>query len=197
VLPSIKSIREQWKLPKVHSLFYKYFFKPVIQGLVWNDRINAPNSNADDRLGTMIAKAYAGTLLVNHYFPWLYQYKIDYPNNTLVTEYDQRDDKGGNDNDHQETEIDLFYGDLDLAECKILLFVCEMFDEIKQGKQSGICKKWEDMYKKILYSRQPSKAKPKQLMRMMRARSSLRWMQTCCTQKFNVAFNLLVAISIK
>jgi hypothetical protein len=66
VYPSIKSFREWWKLPKVHYLFYEYFFKPGIQDLVGNDRINVPSPNADDRLGTMIAKAYASTLIVNH-----------------------------------------------------------------------------------------------------------------------------------
>jgi hypothetical protein len=78
-----------------------------------------PRPGADDRLGPMIAEAYAFTLLINHYFPWVYQYKIDNPNNTLIMEYDQCDDEGHNDDDQQETEIDLFCGDLDLAECKI------------------------------------------------------------------------------
>jgi hypothetical protein len=53
----------------------------------------------------------------------VYHFKIEYPSNTLLTEYekiehheDQRDD-----NDQQEIEIKLFCGDLDLAECKILV----------------------------------------------------------------------------
>jgi hypothetical protein len=28
-------------------------------------------------------------------------------------------------------------------------FVCEMLNELKQDEQSGICKKWQDTYKKI------------------------------------------------
>ena len=74
----------------------------------------------------MIAEAYSSSLLVNHYFPWVYQYKIENLNNTLITEYDQTSagaggDEGGNDDDQQEPEIDLFYGDLDLAKCEILV----------------------------------------------------------------------------
>ena len=38
-------------------------------------------------------------------------------------------------------------------------FVCEMFNEIKQDEQSGICKKWEDMYKKIFKATKQGKAK--------------------------------------
>jgi hypothetical protein len=123
VLPSIESFQEQWKLPKVHFLFYDYCFKPVIKESVWYERINAPQTSAGDRLGPMIAEAYAfNSLVVNHYCPWVYQYKIDNPNNTLVTVYDQHDDvEGGDNGDQQETEIDLFCGDLDLAKCEISL----------------------------------------------------------------------------
>jgi hypothetical protein len=53
------------------------------------------------RLGPVISEAYALALLENHYFSWLYQYKIEHPNNTLVTEYDQRDDQGGDDANNQ------------------------------------------------------------------------------------------------
>jgi hypothetical protein len=66
---------------------------------------------------------YAYSLIANHYRAWVYHFKIEYPSNTLLTEYekiehheDQRDD-----NDQQEIEIKLFCGDLDLAECKILV----------------------------------------------------------------------------
>jgi hypothetical protein len=60
-----------------------------------------PSSGTGFRLGPVISKAYALALLENHYFSWLYQYKIEHPNNTLVTEYDQGDDQGGDDaNNH-------------------------------------------------------------------------------------------------
>jgi hypothetical protein len=56
----------------------------------------------DSRLGPVISEAYALALFENHYFSWLYQYKIEHPNNTLVTEYDH----GGDDaNNQQEKEI--------------------------------------------------------------------------------------------
>jgi hypothetical protein len=74
-------------------------------------------------------------LSTTSYFPWLYQYKIDYPNNTLVTEYDQCDDKGGNNNDDQETETDLFYGDLDLAKCEILVPVTAAINTGNENEQ--------------------------------------------------------------
>jgi hypothetical protein len=121
LLPSIESFLQQWRLPKVHYLFYEYFYKAVIKDSVWNDRIDVPRPGPDDRLGTRIAKVYAYSLIANHYHAWVYHFKIEYPSNTLLTEYekiehheDQRDD-----NDQQEIEIKLFCGDLDLAECKI------------------------------------------------------------------------------
>ncbi len=59
-------------------------------------------------------------MIENHYFSWLYQYKIEHPNNALVTEYDQCDEQGGNDaNNQQEKEIDLFCGALVLSNCEI------------------------------------------------------------------------------
>jgi hypothetical protein len=88
---------------------------------LWNDRIDAPRPSPDNRFGTRIAEAYAYSLIANHYHAWVYHFKIEYPSNTLLTEYekiehheDQRDD-----NDQQEIEIKLFCGDLDLAECEI------------------------------------------------------------------------------
>jgi hypothetical protein len=72
------------------------------------------------RLGPVNSEAYALALLQNHYFSWLYQFKIEHPNNTLVTEYDQCDDQGGDDaNTEQETKIDLFCGALVLSNCEI------------------------------------------------------------------------------
>jgi hypothetical protein len=38
-------------------------------------------------------------------------------------------------------------------------FVCEMFNEIKQDEQSGICKKWEDTYKFMSKATNQDKAK--------------------------------------
>jgi hypothetical protein len=68
----------------------------------------------------VISEAYALASLENHYFSWLYQFKIEHPNNTHVTEYDQCDDQGGDDaNTKQETEIDLFCGALVLSNCEI------------------------------------------------------------------------------
>jgi hypothetical protein len=122
VLPSLESLRQQWNLPKIYFLFYDYFLKSVIQESVWIDRVNTPSSGTGSRLGPVISKAYALALLENHYFSWLYQYKIEHPNNTLVTEYDQRDNQGGdNANKQQEKEIDLFCGALVLSDCEILV----------------------------------------------------------------------------
>jgi hypothetical protein len=44
-----------------------------------------------------------------------------------------------------------------LAEGKKL--VCEMFQEIKQDEQSGICKKWENAYKHMYKATKQDKAK--------------------------------------
>jgi hypothetical protein len=114
VLPSLESFRQRWNLPKI------YFLKSVIQESVWIDRVNTPSTGTGPRLGLVISEAYALALLENHYFSWLYQLKTEHPNNTLITEYDQRDDQGGDDaNAKQETEIDLFCGALVLSDCKI------------------------------------------------------------------------------
>jgi hypothetical protein len=124
VLPSIKSFLEQWKLPKVFYLFYKFIFKPVIKARVWNDRVNSPTG---DRLGPILAEAYATSLIRNHYMGWLYEYKLSNPNNNLKTEYDAVSTTsarggraaGSDEDDHQEPKVNLFYGNLDLAECEI------------------------------------------------------------------------------
>jgi hypothetical protein len=78
------------------------------------------SSSIGARLGPVPSEAHALALVQNHYFSWLYQYKIEHPNNALVTEYDQHDDQGGDDaNNQQEKEIDLFCGALVLSNCKI------------------------------------------------------------------------------
>jgi hypothetical protein len=38
-------------------------------------------------------------------------------------------------------------------------FVCEIFNEIKQDEQSGVCKKWEDAYKCMCKATKQDKAK--------------------------------------
>ncbi len=90
---------------------------------MWNDRVNAPSSDMDaSRLGPVISEAYALASLDNHYFSWLYQFKIEHPNNTLITEHNQHDhQQGGDDPDHQQEreEIDLFCGALVLSDCEI------------------------------------------------------------------------------
>jgi hypothetical protein len=35
ILPSIETFLVRWKLPKVHSMSYKYFFKPVVGKYTW------------------------------------------------------------------------------------------------------------------------------------------------------------------
>jgi hypothetical protein len=60
-------------------LFYDYFLKSVIQESVWIDWVNMPSSGMGSRLGPVISKAYALASLENHYFSWLYQYKIEHP----------------------------------------------------------------------------------------------------------------------
>jgi hypothetical protein len=47
LLPSIESFLQQWRLPKVHYLFYEYFYKAVIKDSVGNDRIDAPRPSPD------------------------------------------------------------------------------------------------------------------------------------------------------
>jgi hypothetical protein len=118
-------------------VFYDYFLKSVIQESVWIDRVNTPSSGTGARLAPVISKAYALALLENHYFSWLYQYKIEHPNNTLVTEYDQCDDQGVDDaNTEQETEIDLFCGALVLSNCKILvLMTTTAINNAKKGNE--------------------------------------------------------------
>jgi hypothetical protein len=59
VLPSLKSFQQQWNLPKIYFLFYNYFFKSVIQDLVWIDRVNMPSSSMGARLGPLFSEAYA------------------------------------------------------------------------------------------------------------------------------------------
>jgi hypothetical protein len=66
-------------------------------------------------------------------------------------------------------------------------FVCELFNEIKQDEQSGVHKKWEDVYKRMCKATKQDKAKA--WMMMTTSRCHLKWTQTCCTWKFNVAFN--------
>jgi hypothetical protein len=121
LLPSIESFLQRWRLPKVHYLFYKYFYKAVIKDLVWNDRIDAPRPGPDDRFWTRIDEAYAYSLIATHYHAWVYYFKIEYPSNTLLTEYEkiEHHDNQRDNNDQQEIEIKLFCGDLDLAECEI------------------------------------------------------------------------------
>jgi hypothetical protein len=232
--------------------------------------------------------------LETHYFSWLYQYKIEHPNNTLVTEYDQCDDPGGdNANNQQEKEIDLFCGALVLSNCEILVpmnttaintankeneqqeagrndnfkililsgktadpaahnaardHAQEISNGIKakidcdlqgngddgyytvptsrsesksprvaqqhsqapiarlldgQRKERSLCVKFSMKSSKTsslvfarngrtctsICARQPSKIKPRQWMMMTKLRRHLKWTQTCCTWKFNVAFN--------
>jgi hypothetical protein len=57
VLPSLKSFRQRWNLPKIYFLFYNYFLKSVIQESVWIDRVNMPSSGMGSRLGLVISEA--------------------------------------------------------------------------------------------------------------------------------------------
>jgi hypothetical protein len=72
------------------------------------------------------------------YHAWVYHFKIEYPSNTLLTEYEkiEHHEDQGDDNDQQEIEIKLFCGDLDLAECKILV-PNERNDDFKLLLSSG------------------------------------------------------------
>jgi hypothetical protein len=87
VLPSLESFWQGWNLPNIHFMFYDYFYKSVIQVLVWKDRVKTPTSSGTDaRLGPVISEAYALASLDNQYFSWMYQFKIENRNNTLVRE---------------------------------------------------------------------------------------------------------------
>jgi hypothetical protein len=66
-LPSLESFAKQWRLPKVHFLFYHDFYMAFIGDARWKSRLVDGK-----RLGHIIAKAYAHTTtLHNHYFAWL------------------------------------------------------------------------------------------------------------------------------
>jgi len=120
VFPSLESFLQRWRMPKTHFMFYEYLYKAVVTESVWKERLNAPGNDA--RLGTVISEAYALAELDNQYYSWMYQFIVENPNSTLVTEYDQREDQGGsgNANDQQETEEDdLFCGALVSSDCEI------------------------------------------------------------------------------
>jgi hypothetical protein len=89
-------------------------------------------------------------MLVNHYCAWVYQYKIENPNNTLVTEYDQCDSEGGNNGDQQDTEIHLFCGDLDLTECEISVPVSAVNDMTGTGNDNEVQQQDQEDFKILL-----------------------------------------------
>lgn len=107
VLPALESFAQWWMLPKVNYLFYQYFYKAAVGDATWKSRL-AENK----RLGPVILEAYAHATLHNQYFAWLYEYKADHPDTTLMTEYDLVQDV------RPETRS-LFCGTLDLLEVSV------------------------------------------------------------------------------
>jgi len=98
-------------LPKVHFVFFEYFFRAVIGEMAWKIRMK------DDRkrLGSTMAEAYANLQLNNNYFAWLYDYKMKHPNTTLKTEYDLMNGQVAANTD----EARLFCGELDWVEVAV------------------------------------------------------------------------------
>jgi len=109
ILPSIESFQLRWKLPKVHYLFYEYFFKAVVGECIWK-RLLAENK----RLGTTVLEAFTQGMLANNYHAWRYDYMLKNPGITLRTEYDlleeTSDEEGANDDER------IFCADLDAFE---------------------------------------------------------------------------------
>jgi hypothetical protein len=69
ILPSIESFHMGVNLPKVHYLFYEYFFRPVIGEVNWKHCFAERK-----RFGTNVVEAYAHALLENSYHAWVYDY---------------------------------------------------------------------------------------------------------------------------
>jgi len=121
VLPSLESFNKRMDLPKVHFIFFHYFFRAVIGENAWKLRM----SGETERLGTIMAEAYANLQLNNNYFAWLYDYKMKHPHTTLKTEYDDMEERStpaSNDNEGGGTQTaapQLFCGDLELVEVAV------------------------------------------------------------------------------
>jgi hypothetical protein len=75
-------------------------------------------------------------------------------------------------------------------------FVCEIFNEIKQDKQSGVRKKWEDAYKCMCKATKQDKAKTvdddDEIEALFEMDANMLYMEVLCSLQ-----NMLVATSIK
>jgi hypothetical protein len=71
-----------------------------------------------------------------------------------------------------------------------------MLHKIKQDEQSGICKKWQDKYKKLSKATKQDKDKANDEEDSSEDQFEVD-ADARCTRKFNVAFNLSVDNSIK
>jgi hypothetical protein len=146
ILPSIESFQMGVNLPKVHYLFYKYFFRPVIGEANWKHRFAERK-----RFGTNIAEVYAHALLENNYHACLYDYLTKTPLSTLKTEYEYtKEDNNANENQGTNDDADkskIFSGDLDKVEIampatkglgEFLLCLDEMEDEYKAAQEAAL-----------------------------------------------------------
>jgi hypothetical protein len=80
---------------------YDSFYKAVMGEGVWKETCN----NNTRRLGTMIAEAYTLTMVSNHYFAWLYEFKANNPNTSIKTAYDHQVSEPTNQGDEQLIEM--------------------------------------------------------------------------------------------
>jgi hypothetical protein len=133
-------------LPKVHYLFYEYFFRPVIGEANWKRRFAERK-----RFGTNIAEAYGHALLENNYHAWVYDYLTKTPLSTLKTEYEYaKEDNNANENqgtNDDANESKIFSGDLDKVEIAMpateglgdfLLCLDETEDEYKAAQEAAL-----------------------------------------------------------
>jgi hypothetical protein len=146
ILPSIESFQMGVNLPKVHYLFYKYFFRPVIGEVNWKCCFAERK-----RFGTNVAEAYAHALLENNYHAWVYDYITKTPLSTLKTEYEYaKEDNNANKNqgtNDDANESKIFSGDLDKVEIAMpatkglgdfLLCLDETEDEYKAAQEAAL-----------------------------------------------------------
>ena len=118
ILPSIEMFEKLWQLPKTHFILYEYFCKAVVGNAVWNARC----LESDKKLCTMIAEAYTLSMLRNHYFAWLFEFKATNPGTQIKTAYDTTpavSAEAAGQGSAGEQLIETFCGDLEVLEVSV------------------------------------------------------------------------------
>lgn len=64
-------------LPKVHLLFYEYFFRAAVSKEEWNATVLSYSKRSSTRYSTEMMEAYVMAILEDKYFAWLYEYYTD------------------------------------------------------------------------------------------------------------------------